>query len=449
MELLAVSAHFYLIHHDVLGCHERKLCSQMLLNDLRINLQSVRDIQAQIQDAIDGQEALRNRKSLVCRIIQRSFKPLGSGCNGRIQNIHHDVAGQRADTLRAHRIALVGHRRGADLCLLKRLLHLLEVLKKTNVRCHLHCRSRDTAERVQHKGIHLARVGLPGYRIAGSKAHLLCNHGIQTIHLLEIAVKQLQEGSLRSRGALAAKKLELGDCVIYFLQIKNKLIQPEACSLSDRRRLRRLEMCKAKRRLLLVLIRKICQSGNDIDQLLPDKKKGITHNDDIRIVSDIAAGCSQMDDALCLRAKKTVSINMTHDIVADNFLAGLRLFVIDILRVLLHLRNLLIGDIQSQLLLCLSECNPELSPGPEFLIRRKDILHLTARIPRGKRTYILIVCHTDLLSYITKQPVPPETTGTLPLTSEVSDAVPLHSLHPVPRSDSASANQLRACAPKH
>ena len=60
MQLLTVAACLYRIHHDVLGRHERQLCHQMLLDDLRIYHQSVYYIQVQIQDAIDRQEALRN-----------------------------------------------------------------------------------------------------------------------------------------------------------------------------------------------------------------------------------------------------------------------------------------------------------------------------------------------------------------------------------------------------
>ena len=77
MQLLTVAACLYRIHHNVLGRHKRQLCHQMLLNDLRIYHQSVYDVQAQIQDTVDRQEALRNRQTLVGGVIQSTLKPLG------------------------------------------------------------------------------------------------------------------------------------------------------------------------------------------------------------------------------------------------------------------------------------------------------------------------------------------------------------------------------------
>ena len=48
----------------------------------------------------------------------------------------------------------------------------------------------------------LLGIGLSGYRIAGGKSHLLRDHGIQGVDLVHVPVKQLQEGSLGSRGPL-------------------------------------------------------------------------------------------------------------------------------------------------------------------------------------------------------------------------------------------------------
>ena len=42
----------------------------------RIYRQAIYDIQAQIQNSVDCKEAFRNGKTLVCRIIQRTLKPL-------------------------------------------------------------------------------------------------------------------------------------------------------------------------------------------------------------------------------------------------------------------------------------------------------------------------------------------------------------------------------------
>ena len=60
MQLLTVTACLYGIHHDILGRHKRKLCHHVLLDDFRINLQAIGDIQAQIQNSVDCKESFRN-----------------------------------------------------------------------------------------------------------------------------------------------------------------------------------------------------------------------------------------------------------------------------------------------------------------------------------------------------------------------------------------------------
>ena len=50
-----------------------------------------------------------------------------------LHRVHHHVAGQGADTLAAHGVALVGHGGGADLVLFKGLLHLLQVAEQAHV----------------------------------------------------------------------------------------------------------------------------------------------------------------------------------------------------------------------------------------------------------------------------------------------------------------------------
>ena len=53
---------------------------------------------------------------------------------------------------------------------------------------------------------------------------------------------------------------------------------------------------------------------------------------------------------------------MGHDIVADDLLAGLCDVIIDVVRICLHLGDLLICNRKSEFLLCLRKCDPELSP---------------------------------------------------------------------------------------
>ena len=111
-----------------------------------------------------------------------------------------------------------------------------------------------------------------------------------------------------------------------------------------------------------------------------------------------------MDDALRLRALAAVSVDVGHHVMAHFLLPGLRHIIIDIVLMAFQLVNLLLGDGQSQLLLCLSQSNPQLSPGPEFFVRREDILHLPAGVTLRKRAYISVCTH--IFSFIHTFPAP-------------------------------------------
>ena len=218
MQLLPVSPVFlHLIHHDVLGRHEWQLVAEVTLDHLRVDLEAIRHIEAQVQHAVDGEEALRNGEALVRGIIERALKPLHAAGDGRVEGIHHDVPRQGADTLRAHRIALVCHRRGTDLRFLERFLHLLHVLQKPDVRRHLHGGGRNAGKHIAYLGVDLPGIRLAADRDTGGKAHLPGDHRIERVDLLKIAVKQLQEGRLRPGGSLAAKELEVGQTMIRLL----------------------------------------------------------------------------------------------------------------------------------------------------------------------------------------------------------------------------------------
>ena len=101
-----------------------------------------------------------------------------------------------------------------------------------------------------------------------------------------------------------------------------------------------------------------------------------------------------MDDSLCLRALYSVRVYVGHYIMAYLALALFCHIIIDVVSVCLELIDLLLGNRQSQLLLCLCQSDPQSSPGAELHIRGKDILHLAARVPLGERAYISVCTHS-------------------------------------------------------
>ena len=79
MQVLAVAAGLDGRHQDVLGRHERQLGGDVGLDHLRVDHQAVEDVQEDLQDAVDGQECLRNDEPPVGGIVQGPLEPLLGG----------------------------------------------------------------------------------------------------------------------------------------------------------------------------------------------------------------------------------------------------------------------------------------------------------------------------------------------------------------------------------
>ena len=145
---------------------------------------------------------------------------MGRSGDGRIQCVHHHIAGEGGDSLRAHRVSLIGHGRRTNLFGLKGLLDLLQMLQKTNVTGKLRSGLRDAGQYIQHAAIDLTRVGLTGYSIDAGISHLLSDLTIQRSNLLMISLKELQERSLGSRGTLSAAQFRVRQTMFDIFQIQ-------------------------------------------------------------------------------------------------------------------------------------------------------------------------------------------------------------------------------------
>ena len=406
MELLTVAARLDGIHHDVLRRHKGQLAPQSLLDYLRVNNQSVHHIQAEIKDSVDRQKSLGDRQSLVRGIVQRSLKPLRCGGDRRIQGIDHHISRQGSDSLAPHRVSLICHRRRTDLALLKRLLHLLQMLKQTDVVAHLMGGCGDSRQHIRHSCINLSGIGLSGYRETFLKSHLLSDHGIDLVNRLLIPVKQLQKRSLRSRCSLRSKELHGAEHIVQILIVQIKFLQPECRALSHGCRLCRLEMRECQRRLRLIFLSEIRQLRHNVYQLLFHKLQCLCHDNNIGIVTHIAGGRTEVDDASRLRALFSVCVHMAHDVVAHFLLSRLCDIIVDILRMRLQLLDLLVCNDrlsvlgQSQFLLRLRKGNPELAPRAELHVRGKNVLHLLTCIAFRKGAFISVCTH-NFISFCT------------------------------------------------
>ena len=368
MQLLTVATGLYGIHHDVLGRHERKLCHKVLADNLRVNHKTINDVQVEVEDTIDGEEALRYGQTLVCGVVEGTLEPLRGGYQHWIHEIGNHVIREGSDTLRTHRVPLVRHRAGTDLVLLERLLDLLHMLEHTDVVRELMRGLGNAGEHAEHAEINLTAVGLAGYRIAGGEAHLLCDHLVELAALRMIAVKQLEEGRLGAGGALGSEELQGAEYILEILEVEHELIQPQGRTFTDGRRLCRLEVGIRKCRHILILHREPTELIDDVHELLMHELETLPHDDDIGVVADIAGGRTEVDDALRIRALYTVSVHMAHNIVTHFLLTCLRNLVVDLILMCLQLIDLLLCDVETQLMLRLCQCDPELSPGTELVV---------------------------------------------------------------------------------
>ena len=270
------------------------------------------------------------------------------------------------------------------------------MLEQTDIGSHLHGGLGDAAQSIDYDGIHFTGIGLARDIIAGRKAHLLRDHGIQTVDFVIIPFEQFQEGSLGAGGAFAAEQAQAGQDVVDLAQVDHELLDPEGGPFSDCGRLGRLEMGKSQGGQIFVFIREGSQSRDHVDQFFADQAQGLPHDYDICIVAYVAAGRAQVDDSFGFGALQPIGVNMAHDIMPDHFFSGFCILIVDIGHMSPELFDLLIGNGQAKLFFRLSQGHPEAAPCAELHVGRKDILHFPAGISFGQGTYISVICHSVL-----------------------------------------------------
>ena len=277
VQLLPVAALFHGLHHDVLAGHEGQLGHHAAAHHLGIHHQTVADVQQNVQNGIGRQEALGHGHALVGGVIQRALEPLGAGGEGRVQHVHHQIAGQGADALTPHGVALVRHGGGTDLVLLKGLFHLLEVGQQTDIGGHLHGALGNAGQGAQHLIIHLAAVGLAadGHHLV--KAHLGGDVRLHGLDLLLVALKQLHKAGLGAGGALGAAQGQMGNAGVQLLQVHVELVHPQGGALAHGGQLGRLAVGVGQAGHILVFPGKVGQQGQHADELFAHQLQALAH----------------------------------------------------------------------------------------------------------------------------------------------------------------------------
>ena len=146
-----------------------------------------------------------------------------------------------------------------------------------------------------------------------------------------------------------------------------------------------------KRRNAFVLLGKIAQRRNGVNELFPHKDERLAHSDDIGVIADIAARCAEVDYRLCVGAALAEGEHMRHNVVAHLVLVPGRRLVVDIVNVRFHLLYLRIAYIESKLLLTLGKGDPQSAPGRELEVIGEKALHLFSGISPTQGIFIKFV----------------------------------------------------------
>ena len=222
-------------------------------------MQAVGHILGKTQNGIRTEEALGQGDAAVSGIVQGTLQPLSRGCHGSVQGIRHQIAGQGANTLRAHRIALIGHGRGTDLVLFKRLFHLTVVLQKPDVIRHPIAALSNRGQDIQDPAVQLPGIGLTADAEALAESKVRADFPVHFVDLPGVAAKKLQEAGLGAGGAPAAEEFHSFQHKIQLVQIRKEILRPESGALAHSDQLRGLIVGVAKGRHGLIGVGEFCQ----------------------------------------------------------------------------------------------------------------------------------------------------------------------------------------------
>ena len=274
--------------------HEGEFFGQVAADHCRVDREAAGDRLPQQQDGIGRQERLGKHEAAVGGVVERAFEPLRGGRPGRIGLEADDVAGESGHALAAHRIALVRHRRGADLAALGGLVQLLEAGQQPDVGRELGGRLGDPGEAAEEVELRLSRRCLAGHRIGARKPHFGGDAAVELSHLRVVA-EELLKRRLRPGRALGAAQQQAADLELEPLEVEQEVGDPQAGALADGDRLRRLEVRVAEAGQVAMAEcergERAHHSGRSSDQ----QRGGVAQHDQIRVVGDVARGGAEVE----------------------------------------------------------------------------------------------------------------------------------------------------------
>src|SRR5262249_47313209 len=112
------------------------------------------------------------------------------------------------------------------------------------------------------------------------------------------------------------------------------------CPLAHGRELSRLEMGKAKSGKVTPFLCELPQGVDHANQLIPDQRKPLPHQDQVSVISDITACGTEVDNVRSGRAGIPIGMDVGHDVMAEAALIIGGAFEVDILDMGFEFRDL-------------------------------------------------------------------------------------------------------------
>ena len=279
-----------------------------------------------------------------------------------------------------HRVSLVGHRRGADLLGLERLFELAFVRQQPQIGAEAMGTLGEPRQGADDLGIDLARIGLARDRVGPLEAERGGDHAIEGLDLGIVAVEEGQEAGLGAGGPLHAQEPELG---------ARRSISARSRISSWHQSVARLPTVTSWAGWKWVYPRqgrsfhrtaKIGEGVDRRDELIADQVQGLSDQDQVGVVGDVATGRPQMDDRAGHGRRVAQRMDMGHHVVAEPPLVGFGGGEVDRLDLGAERVDLLVADVQPQRALGLGQRDPEPTPGGELDLGRPEPGHPPAGV---------------------------------------------------------------------
>jgi hypothetical protein len=271
---------------------------------------------------------------------------------------------------------------------LERFVHHLQMLHQAEIHGELVGALGEVLQNIEDSAVPKAGVGLPAYREESVETELLAHLPVQILNLAVISPEQLEEAVLGARSSLGSPDAVAGQQVLQILPIDHQLLQPEQGTLSERGRLSRLKVGVAQTAQALVLFGETGQFPDHPQQPAAQDRQSLVVLNQLGVVRNEAAGCTQVNDAFGLGALLPVGVNAGHHIVTELPLQAGHGLEVDIIPLGPQLGQLLAIDAQTKLGLAFRQCDPQPPPGTEFVRVGEDRTHFAAGVPLYQRIRI-------------------------------------------------------------